>query len=112
MANPAQMLAELLETVKRMEERQIKLEQRLNAIARQTTILGKVLLAPPESPGGRGKPKLTPAQTEVENKRRTYRARIGRAAKRYGMTVDEWIDRFGPIDHLPPGVEDPGRKTH
>ncbi|HGG57719.1 MAG TPA: hypothetical protein ENK31_07985, partial [Nannocystis exedens] len=95
MASPAQILVELLETVKRIEERQLKQEQRLNAVARQITILGKVLLAPPETPGARGRPKLTPAQVQVENKRRTYRARIGRAAKRYGMTVDEWIERFG-----------------
>lgn len=112
MASPAQMLTELLEAVKRIEEHQLKQEQRLNAVARQITILGKVLLAPPETPGARGRPKLTPAQVEVENKRRTYRARIGRAAKRYGMTVEEWIDRFGPVDRLPPGVSPPGHTTH
>jgi len=35
------------------------------------------------------------------------RARIGRAAKRYGLTLDEWIERFGEVDALPPGVDLP-----
>jgi len=106
------MLAALLAAVERIEELQLKQEKRLNTIARQISILGKVLLAPPETPGSRGRPKLTPAQVDAENKRRTYRARIGRAAKRYGMTVDEWIERFGPVDRLPPGVSVSGHRTH
>ncbi len=109
---PAQILAELLATVTRIEERQIEQDRRLTLLARQLSILGKVLLAPPETPGARGRPKLTPAQVSAENKRRTFRARIGRAAKRYGMSVDEWIDRYGAIDRLPPGVSPPGHKTH
>jgi hypothetical protein len=105
-------LDELLETVRWIAERQSRMEKMLTAIARQTSLLGNVLLAPPEAPGAKGRPKLTPVQRELENKRRAYRARIGRAAKRYGMTVEEWIERFGPVDRLPPGVSSPGHKTH
>ena len=57
--------------------------------------------------GGRRRAKVTPAQVGDLDKMRCYKARIARAARRYGLTVEEWLERFGPVDRLPPGVPRP-----
>lgn len=57
--------------------------------------------------GGRRRVKAAPAQVGDLNKTRCYKARIARAARRYGVTLEEWIERFGPVDRLPPGVPRP-----
>ena len=57
--------------------------------------------------GGRRRVKVTAAQAGDLNKTRCYKARIARAARRYGLTLDDWLERFGPVDRLPPGVPRP-----
>jgi len=40
------------------------------------------------------------------NSQTALRARIGRAAKQHGMTMAEWVDRYGEVDRLPDAVRD------
>lgn len=87
------------------------LEAKIDAIARATATLTMLLTAPPPSGTGARQVKLTPAQRAEDNKRRAYKARVARAAKRYGLTLQEWVDTYGAVDRLPPGAPPPGRRT-
>jgi hypothetical protein len=60
--------------------------------------------------GARRRVKLAPAQLADIDKSRAFKARVARAAKRYGVPLEEWIERFGPVDRLPPGVPRPAAK--
>lgn len=53
-----------------------------------------LLTAPPPAGASAGQVKLTPAQRAEENRRRAYKARVARAAKRYGLTVEEWVETY------------------
>lgn len=78
----------------------------VSALREAVGILSRALLDVP-APASRPRVKLSPAQKASDNKRRTYKARVARAAKRYGFTVEEWIERFGEVDRLPPGQRRP-----
>jgi hypothetical protein len=54
--------------------------------------------------GGPRRATPTPAQLGELNTRRCLKARIARAARRHGLSVDEWLARFGPVDRLPAGA--------
>lgn len=96
-------------TLAELAARLDRLEQKLHAVALGVDFLCKLLSEPPATAGGKRKPRLAPAQAAEEHKRRTFRARIARAASRYGVTVEEWIERFGHVDRLPEGVARPPR---
>lgn len=60
--------------------------------------------------GARRRVKVAPAQLADVDKSRAFKARVARAAKRYGVPLEEWIERFGPVDRLPPGMPRPTAK--
>lgn len=93
-------------TLAELESRLARLEQQVHAVALGVDFLCKLLSEAP-APGGKRKPRLAPAQAAEEHKRRTFRARVARAASRYGLTVEEWIERFGHVDRLPDGAPRP-----
>jgi len=87
------------------------LEAKIDSIGRAMATLTMLLTAPPAAGASARQVKLTPAQRAEENKRRAYKARVARAAKRYGFTVEEWVETYGAVDRLPPGAPRPGRGT-
>ena len=98
---------ELHEKIERLEAKVDALSSNLRSVAQAIVVLTEVLTDPPAVAGGRMRPKLTPAQAADDRRRRTFKARIARAAKRYGFTVEEWIERYGEVDRLPPGLPRP-----
>lgn len=88
-------------------------DEKLDELARQveamTFALERLysLLSERPAGGGRRRAKPSPAQLAELQKTTAYKARVARAAKRYGVPLPEWIERFGPVDKLPPGVPRP-----
>ena len=88
-------------------------DEKLDELARQveamTVALERLYALLSERPpgGGRRRAKPSPAQIAELQKTTAYKARVARAAKRYGIPLAEWIERFGPVDRLPPGVPRP-----
>ena len=95
-------------TLEEVRDQIALLSTKIDHIAKALTMLSRALLEPPAA-GGRPRVKVTKAQAAEDNKRRTYKARVARAAKRYGLTLEEWIERFGDVDRLPPGQKPPRR---
>lgn len=84
-----------------------QLHEKVDKISAALTKLFRALLVLPETPRDQLRPQFTPAQRVEENKRRTMKARIARAASRYGVSVEQWIEMFGPVDRLPAGAPRP-----
>lgn len=88
-------------------------DEKLDELARQveamTFALERLYALLSERPagGGRRRAKPSPAQLAELQKTTAYKARVARAAKRYGVPLAEWIERYGPVDKLPPGVPRP-----
>lgn len=95
-------------TLEELREQVLTLSKKVDQIAAALAMLTRALLDT-TTPTGRPRVKLTKAQAAEDNKRRTYKARVARAAKRYGFTVEEWVERFGDVDRLPPGQRPPRR---
>lgn len=96
-------------TLDDLHEQVAALSKKVDQLAAALLLLSRALLEPAAPGGGRPRLKLTKAQAAEDNKRRTYKARVARAAKRYGLTLEEWIERFGDVDRLPPGQKPPRR---
>lgn len=61
-------------------------------------------------PGGerdRRRVKATPAQLHTLYLTKARQMRQGKAARRFGITRQEFVARFGDIDHMPRDVEPP-----
>ncbi|GAG69655.1 unnamed protein product, partial [marine sediment metagenome] len=71
---------------------------RLERIEDQLSLLVEALTTPIDPPQLKAKGRKTQAKS---NKARCLRARIGRVAKRHGMTSEEWIGKYGLVDMLP-----------
>ena len=88
-------------------------DEKIDELARQveamTVALERLYALLSERPAGGGKrrAKPSPAQLAELQKTTAYKARVARAAKRYGVPLAEWLERFGPVDKLPPGVPRP-----
>lgn len=87
-------------------------DEKLDELARQveamTVAMERLYALLTERPaGGRRRAKPSPAQLAELQKSTAYTARVARAAKRYGVPLAEWIERYGPVDKLPPGVPRP-----
>jgi len=88
-------------------------DEKIDELARQveamTVALEHLYALLSERPAGGGKrrAKPSPAQLAELQKTTAYKARVARAAKRYGVPLAEWLERFGPVDKLPPGVPRP-----
>ena len=83
---------------------------RLDGARRHTTVALErlyALLSERPAGGGKRRAKPSPAQLAELQKTTAYKARVARAAKRYGVPLAEWLERFGPLDKLPPGVPRP-----
>jgi hypothetical protein len=86
-----------------------KLDELTRQVEAMTVALERLYALLSERPtgGGRRRAKPSPAQLAELQKTTAYKARVARAAKRYGVPLAEWIERFGPVDKLPPGVPRP-----
>lgn len=62
------------------------------------------LLTETSARGGLTRATPTPAQLDEFHRTRCLKARIARAARRHGYTVEEWLARHGPVDRLPVGA--------
>ena len=88
-------------------------DEKIDELARQveamTVALERLyaLLSERPASGGKRRAKPSPAQLAELQKTTAYKARVARAAKRYGVPLAEWLERFGPVDKLPPGVPRP-----
>ena len=80
------------------------IEGKIDSIGRAVATLTMILTAPPSPGASARRAQLSPAQRAEENKRRAFKARVARAAKRYGYTLEEWVETFGAVDRLPPGA--------
>lgn len=82
----------------------VDLHERMRALEEAVYALTNLLVEPipPErirNAGMRKRVIMTGTQA-------AFRARIGRAAKRHDMTVEEWIERYGEVDRLPDAARD------
>lgn len=86
-----------------------QLHEKVDKVSATLGALFRLLAEMPATPRDRLRPKFTPAQLAEEHKRRTMKARIARAASRYGVSLEEWIKMFGPVDRLPAGAPRPAK---
>jgi hypothetical protein len=77
-----------------------ELMDRMQAVEKQLALLVDALLKPdvPKEIKAKGLKRRTAPVPTAETARR---ARVGRAAKRYGMTYQEWVQRYGMVEKLP-----------
>lgn len=95
--------------VAKLAARVEQLHEKLDKMSATLGNLFRALMVLPETPRGQVRPQFTPVQRAEENKRRTMKARIARAASRYGVSLEEWVKMFGPVDRLPAGAPRPAK---
>ena len=78
--------------------------ERIDALTKTVSILRESIDAPAsELPAPAKRRKLRRiVHPEIYGDASTaHRARVGRAARRHGMSFREWVDRYGMVDKLP-----------
>ena len=95
--------AEVFEALNdRMDKYEAMMNRLLEAVTEQFQVKG-----PNGEAINRRRVKATPAQLHQLYLKKARQMRQGKAAKRFGLTRQEFVTMFGDIDHMPDGVEPP-----
>lgn len=78
-----------------------QIEDRLDRVSAAVAELVRVQTRPGPEPGRRRQVRLTLAQRRELERERAFQMRVAKAAKRAGMSVEEFERRYPGLDRLP-----------